>query len=218
MVCTRTSANLRVLLYKRKAFSVSVPGENKGTSPCGVKRCLPCKLVNPITTVTSTTTSNCYRINCNATCISRCLVYLAECTVCKKQYVGNTTQQLRDRITAGSGRGFCVIRDSTEIERMGNNEGYEGAESLQAAVNYFFYLAKCYWPAVAMEICRRTALKKKWRPQVREKWDAFAFSFAPILILSRKKKRKRLGTRWRKNKMATALIQTVGEAKLFSDT
>ena len=52
-----------------------------------------------ITTVTSTTTSNWYRINFNATCISRCLVYLAECTVCKKQYVGNANQQLRDRIT-----------------------------------------------------------------------------------------------------------------------
>ena len=84
MVCTRRSANLRDLLYKRKAFSLSVHGENKGTSPRGVKRCLSCKLVNPVTTVTSTTTSNCYRINCNATCISRCLVYLAECTVCKK--------------------------------------------------------------------------------------------------------------------------------------
>ena len=92
MVCTRRSANLRNLLYKRKAFSLSVPGENKSTSQCGVKRCLSCKLVNPITTVTSTTTGNCYRINCNATCICRCLVYLAECTVCKKQYVGNTTQ------------------------------------------------------------------------------------------------------------------------------
>ena len=100
---------------------------------------------------------------------------------------------------------------------MANNGGHEGAESLQAAVNYFFYLAKCYWPIVATEVCRRTALKKKWRPQVREKWDAFAFSFAPILILSREK-RKRLGTRWRENKMANVLTQTVGEAKLFSET
>ena len=38
--------------------------------------------------------------------------------------------------------------------------GHEGAESPQAAVNYFFYLAKCYWPIVAMEMCRRTAQKK----------------------------------------------------------
>ena len=71
---------------------------------------------------------------------------------------------------------------------MANNEGHEGAGSLQAAVNYLFYLVKCNWPIIAMEICRRTALENKWRPQVREKWDAFAFIFAPILIVSRKKK------------------------------
>ena len=101
---------------------------------------------------------------------------------------------------------------------MANNEGHEGAESLQAAVNYFFYLAKCYWPIVAMEICRRTALKKKWHPQVREKWDTFAFSFASILILSRNKNERDWGRDGGKNKMANVLTQTVGEAKLFSET
>ena len=45
---------------------------------------------------------------------------------------------------------------------------------------------KMIWTALGL-ICLRTALKKKWRPQVRERWDAFAFSFAFILILSRKK-------------------------------
>ena len=43
--------------------------------------------------------------------------------------------------------------------------------------------------------------KKKWRPQVREKWDAFAFSFAPILILSRKKNERDWGRDGGKNKM-----------------
>ena len=60
--------------------------------------------------------------------------------------------------------------------------------------------------------------KKKWRPQVTEKWDAFAFSFAPILILSRKKNERDWGRDGGKNKMANGLTQTVGEAKLFSDT
>ena len=62
------------------------------------------------------------------------------------------------------------------------------------------------------------ALKKKWRPQVREKWDAFAFSFASILILSRKKNERDCGRDGGKNKMANVLTQTVGEAKFFSET
>ena len=69
-----------------------------------------------------------------------------------------------------------------------------------------------------MEICRRAALKKKRRKQVREKWDAFAFSFAPILILSRKTNERDWGRDGGKNKMANVLTQTVGEAKLFSIT
>ena len=104
------------------------------------------------------------------------------------------------------------------ITHIANNEGHEGAESLQKAVNYFFYLAKCYWPIVAMEICRRTALKKKWRPQVREKWDAFAFSSGSILILSREKNERDWERDGAKSKMANVLTQTVGEAKLFSET
>ena len=115
----------RDLLYKRKAFSLSVPGENKGTSLCGVKRCLSCKLVNPITTVTSTTTGNCYRINCNATCISRCLVYLAECTVCKKQYVGNTTQQLRDRITEHRNNKESALKSHLVLHGINFNQAFK---------------------------------------------------------------------------------------------
>ena len=53
---------------------------------------------------------------------------------------------------------------------------------------------------------------------MREKWDAFAFSFTPILILSRKNNERDWGRDGGKNKMANVLTQTVGEAKLFSDT
>ena len=96
MICTRRASNLRDLLYKRKAISLSILGD---TIPCGVKRCLSSILINPINTVNSTTTGNAFRINCKSSCTSRCLVYMAECIFCKKQYVGNTTQKLRDCIT-----------------------------------------------------------------------------------------------------------------------
>ena len=37
-----------------------------------------------------------------APCASRCVVYLATCGMCNKQYVGNTTQTLRKRYASGS--------------------------------------------------------------------------------------------------------------------
>ena len=63
-----------------------------------VKRCLSCKLVNLITTVTSTSAGNCYHINCNAACSSRSLVYLVECIVSKKQYVINADENLDEAV------------------------------------------------------------------------------------------------------------------------
>lgn len=125
MVCTRRACNLKDILFKRKAISLSVPGENKGTSSCGRSRCLSCGLVNPITTVTSTSNSRCYRINCSATCISRCLVYLAECIHCGKQYVGNTTQQLRDRITGHRNNKESALKSHLDLHKTKFNQSFK---------------------------------------------------------------------------------------------
>ena len=73
-------------------------------------------------------------------------------------------------------------------DSMANNEGHEGEESPPAAVNYFFYLAKCYWLIVAMEICRRTALEKKNGFHMREKSGMLLLSvFLPFSFFQGKK-------------------------------
>ena len=65
-----------------------------------------------------------------------------------------------------------------------------------------------------MEICRQTALKKKWCIPVREKWDAFTFIFVSILSLSLKKKERDQGRNGGENKMANVWIRAVGEELL----
>ena len=97
---------------------------------------------------------------------------------------------------------------------MANNEGHEGAESLQAAVNYFFYLAKCYWPIVAMEICRRTALKKKMASTSERKVGCVCFQFCSHSH-SFKEKRKRLGTRWREKQNGECFDSNCGRSEAF---
>ena len=52
--------------------------------------------------------------NCRATCVSRCVVYLATCGICNKQYVGNTTQALCKRVTGH--------RNGKDHENAGFNE------------------------------------------------------------------------------------------------
>ena len=99
MLCSRRAPNLKDILYKRKHFSLSVPGEGLGTHPCGSNRCASCGLTTSSDTFTSTSDGRTYSVRCRATCTSRCVVYLATCIYCHIQYVGNTTQMLRDRIT-----------------------------------------------------------------------------------------------------------------------
>ena len=101
---------------------------------------------------------------------------------------------------------------------MANNEGHEGAESLQAAVNYFFPFAKCYWPIVAIKICKRTELKKKMASTSERKVGCVCFQFCSHSHSFKEKNERDWGRDGGKNKMANVLTQTVGEAKLFSDT
>ena len=108
----RRAPNLKNCWFKRKLISLSVPGEHKGTSSCGRSRCLSCKHINSATTITSPSSGRSYRINCSATCTSRCLVNLAECVHCGKQYVGNTTQLLRDRNKESALKSHLNLRKS----------------------------------------------------------------------------------------------------------
>jgi hypothetical protein len=39
-----------------------------------------------------------YKVNHNLNCDSKCVVYLLTCKVCKKQYVGQTTDKFRFRL------------------------------------------------------------------------------------------------------------------------
>ena len=103
-------------------------------------------------------------------------------------------------------KAFDFIRRESQwaiMKNMANNEGHEGAESLQTAVNYFFYLAKCYRPIVAMEICRRTALKKKMASTSERKVGCVCFQFCSHSHSFKEKKAKETGdetegkTKWR---------------------
>ena len=125
MACTRRAPNLRDRLFKRKSISLSVPDEHKGTSSCGRSRCLSCQLINSAITITSTADGRRYRINCSATCTSRCLVYLAECVHCGKQYVGNTTQLLRDRITGHRNNKESALKLHLNLHKSKFNQSSE---------------------------------------------------------------------------------------------
>ena len=125
MICTRRAPKPGDRLFKRKSISLSVPGEHKGTSSCGRSRCLSCQLINSATTITSTSDGRRYHINYSATCTSKCLVYLAEFVHSGKQYVGNTTQLLRGRITGRRNNKESALKLHLNLRKSKFNQSFK---------------------------------------------------------------------------------------------
>ena len=97
LVAYRCPPNLRDLLV-RAAF-----GQTKetymGNSHCQQPRCKACAHMKMDTTFCSTTTCQNFWVKATVDCCSRNIVYLIKCKKCAVQYVGETENALRVRLT-----------------------------------------------------------------------------------------------------------------------
>ena len=82
---TRTISSylVRAKLYPLERFA--------GSRQCKKRRCEVCTNVTETDTFSSTVTGETFHINHELNGDDRCLIYLLKCKVCKKQYVGETT-------------------------------------------------------------------------------------------------------------------------------
>ena len=93
-VSFRSTRNLKSYLVRSKIY----PLERKvGSEKCIIKRCLVCLNVSETDVFQSFQTSEQYKINHQANCNDKCLIYLLSCKVCDLQYVGSTTDKFRLR-------------------------------------------------------------------------------------------------------------------------
>ena len=60
-------------------------------------RCLTCNNIRETDSFECSTDGKQYNVNHRLNCDSKCVVYLLACKVCKKQYVGETTDKFRYR-------------------------------------------------------------------------------------------------------------------------
>ena len=67
-------------------------------TPCPIRRCFLHKYLNKLRIVCSITKRS-FCVIGNITCNSKYIIYLTECSKCKKQYVGQTSTCLRHRIS-----------------------------------------------------------------------------------------------------------------------
>jgi len=90
----RQSRNLKQILTSSK-FGIRT---TQGVSKCGNRRCGVCNIIIEGTTYTFKNPHTTFKINRNLDCTSKNVVYVIECTNCKKIYIG-CTSSLNKRIS-----------------------------------------------------------------------------------------------------------------------
>ena len=115
-VSYRKPPNLRNLLVRARMRSTTP--QHKGFEPCLSSRCKTCGSSVATSSFTSHHNNKHFFILHHITCSSTKLIYLITCTLCGKQYVGQTEQTLRQRM---NGHRHCILNDrDTPVSRHFN--------------------------------------------------------------------------------------------------
>ena len=94
MISFRSSHKISSYIVRAKLYPLE---STVGSSKCGKKRCEVCDVISETDTFSSTVTGESFKINHKFNCNDKCLVYLATCKICNKQYTGQTTDSFRSR-------------------------------------------------------------------------------------------------------------------------
>ena len=104
----RRDQNLGDLLLQKKRLALQ-SNDSKGTIRCTPvtgdserrkrgRPCASCDMMSSTDKITSNINGKSFRVP-NGNCQTRSLIYMAQCSLCKVQYVGQTTTPLRERIS-----------------------------------------------------------------------------------------------------------------------
>jgi len=104
-IVSRRDKNLGDLVLNRKKFSLASATPKDGTMRCTPvsalrtqgQPCKSCDLMSETSTIKSTVTKRSHKV-AGGDCATTGVIYAAECTHCKLQYVGQTVTTLRKRI------------------------------------------------------------------------------------------------------------------------
>ena len=89
----RQAPNLKRLLSRSSLTN------NKGIKNCSERRCKTCPYMPPVDSIEFKKTNKTFFLNSCFTCQSKNLIYCITCNGCSKQYIGETGDTLRNRMT-----------------------------------------------------------------------------------------------------------------------
>lgn len=114
--------NLGELLAPRKPKQILYTDEQAGVRKCNTKTCKTCSHITVTKQYTSTYTRRQYNITRPHNCHTKNTIYLITCSLCKKQYVGQTQRKLSERLT--DHRSNVLTRKNTPIGNHFNLPGH----------------------------------------------------------------------------------------------
>ena len=116
----KTGSSLKSRLCKSK--SIGTGYHRAATTPCKRSRCKSCKLISP--NKDHVTSNGVKYSSCSGTCITRNVIYAAQCSICKKLYAGKTTDTLAGRINGHRAKTVEYFRKGGNVRTSGNDEEY----------------------------------------------------------------------------------------------
>ncbi len=138
----RRPKNLKDLLIQAKLPALNQPKRRvphcEFANKCKNRKCVFCPLLNKSGKIKSTYTGREYKCKCNVTCKSNNLIYCITCSVCQKQYIGQTGDTLHKRFGAHAG---SINRKNLkdDIGRHFNLPDHHGLEDMTLHILDFIF-------------------------------------------------------------------------------
>jgi len=159
----RRNKNLRDILVHAKIDPSKPKTRVQANSPinplnkCQTKKCNYCPLLDHSGTITSHITKRKYQAKKHISCKSHNLIYCITCSVCNKQYVGQTKNRLIDRF----GPHFYNIKKKNLKDPIGRHfatKGHDGQNRIKIHIVDFIHAPSNSKPGQAL----RDSQERKW--------------------------------------------------------
>ena len=159
----RRNKNLRDFLVQAKLDSTQPKrrvGPDDRPNPlnkCRSRSCTYCPHLDRSGTITSTTTGRTYQSKRHISCCSHNLIYCITCTICKKQYVGQTSKKLKERFINHFGN-INNKRLADPIGRHFSSAGHTGRKTL--TIHIVEFIPAPYNSSVGKSL--RDTFERRW--------------------------------------------------------
>ena len=159
----RRNKNLRDLLVHARTNKAPLKTRALPDDPpnplnkCVTKKCNYCPILDRSGKITSQTTGRTYYARKHISCKSHNLIYCITCTVCKKQYVGQTKNRLMDRFVMHYGN-IKRKNQKDPIGRHFSTAGHDGKINMTIHILEFIPAPSESIPGQSL----RDSLERKW--------------------------------------------------------